>query len=454
MTDSAKIFLEGNKDAERAGYEILWRETTEARWSVQSTVGSGRSRGTRARARRSRLPLFLIRRILLFGPLSRFRPTTTTSPRAASGRTAGARSRSRPSRPRGGRPRPRLAGPTRRVRRPPARRLPPRPGPTARSGRNRHDPHDPRLGDRRGVLRPLDRHRPRLHEEGRRVARAVLRRGARRALVAGGRRDDRDDLRRRHAARRHGPRRRARRRGQLDLVELRHERHAHGVPLRAPLAPREGHDGRGVRRDPLQRPARHLPARLPRALPRAPHQPHHPRLGHPRDGEDPPDLARHPADLGGGRLLRHHGRLFRRRGHVGRPLDRPRPARHQDDGRHPARVVRREEGGRHRRAEDGAREALRLDRHRHLVPAARGLRVDADDRDLHVPRGAVVGGVVSGRRAGRRRLRRAAHLLGADRSATASSRRCSSTSGTTRSARGRGSSRASRPSSSIPAASW
>lgn len=38
VTPSAEIFLEGNKDAERAGYEILWRETTEARWSVVKTV--------------------------------------------------------------------------------------------------------------------------------------------------------------------------------------------------------------------------------------------------------------------------------------------------------------------------------------------------------------------------------------------------------------------------------
>ncbi len=38
VTDSAKIFLEGNKDEERASYEILWRETTDARWNVQSTI--------------------------------------------------------------------------------------------------------------------------------------------------------------------------------------------------------------------------------------------------------------------------------------------------------------------------------------------------------------------------------------------------------------------------------
>jgi hypothetical protein len=38
VTPSAEILLEGNKDPERAGFEILWRETTEARWSVLKTV--------------------------------------------------------------------------------------------------------------------------------------------------------------------------------------------------------------------------------------------------------------------------------------------------------------------------------------------------------------------------------------------------------------------------------
>jgi len=38
VTPSAEIFLEGNKDPDRAGYEILWRETTEARWSVLKTI--------------------------------------------------------------------------------------------------------------------------------------------------------------------------------------------------------------------------------------------------------------------------------------------------------------------------------------------------------------------------------------------------------------------------------
>jgi hypothetical protein len=38
VTPNSEIFLEGNRDAERAAYEILWRETTEARWSVAKTV--------------------------------------------------------------------------------------------------------------------------------------------------------------------------------------------------------------------------------------------------------------------------------------------------------------------------------------------------------------------------------------------------------------------------------
>ena len=38
VTPNAEILLEGMKDAERAGYEILWRETTDARWSIVKTV--------------------------------------------------------------------------------------------------------------------------------------------------------------------------------------------------------------------------------------------------------------------------------------------------------------------------------------------------------------------------------------------------------------------------------
>jgi len=38
VTPNSEILLEGNQDPERAGYEILWRETTEARWSVAKIV--------------------------------------------------------------------------------------------------------------------------------------------------------------------------------------------------------------------------------------------------------------------------------------------------------------------------------------------------------------------------------------------------------------------------------
>ena len=46
-------------------------------------------------------------------------------------------------------------------------------------------------------------------------------------------------------------------------------------------------------------------------------------------------------DLGGRHLLRHHRRLLGRRRDVGGPLDRPRPVRHQDDGGHRPRGLRR-----------------------------------------------------------------------------------------------------------------
>jgi hypothetical protein len=38
VTPNAEIFIESNRDPERASYEILWRETTEAQWSVVKTV--------------------------------------------------------------------------------------------------------------------------------------------------------------------------------------------------------------------------------------------------------------------------------------------------------------------------------------------------------------------------------------------------------------------------------
>ena len=113
-----------------------------------------------------------------------------------------------------------------------------------------------------------------------------------RPLVAGRHLDGRHHLRRRHAARRHRHGRDGRHRGQLAVVELRRQRHAHRLLLRAPVAALRRHDRHRIRRDPLLRQARRVPARLPRALPRHPHQLHHPRLGQPRDGQDPAAGAR------------------------------------------------------------------------------------------------------------------------------------------------------------------
>lgn len=43
VTPDAKISIEGKRDAERTGYEILFRETTEARWKVLKTVAAAAS---------------------------------------------------------------------------------------------------------------------------------------------------------------------------------------------------------------------------------------------------------------------------------------------------------------------------------------------------------------------------------------------------------------------------
>ena len=89
------------------------------------------------------------------------------------------------------------------------------------------------------------------------------------AVVARRHVDGRDDVRRRHAAGRRRPRRAQRHRRQLDLVERGVRRHADRVLLRAAVAARRHHDRRRVRRAALHRPARGVPARLPRALSRA-----------------------------------------------------------------------------------------------------------------------------------------------------------------------------------------
>ena len=122
-------------------------------------------------------------------------------------------------------------------------------------------------------------------------------------------------------------------------------RDAHRLLLRPALAPRPRADRHGVRRAALLRPARHLPARLPRRLPRLPGQHHHHGLGQPGDGQDsrphprPDDHA--PAAHRGLLLPRAHPGLQRRLRPVGGAVDRPGPVRPQDVHGHPAGVLRR-----------------------------------------------------------------------------------------------------------------
>ena len=84
---------------------------------------------------------------------------------------------------------------------------------------------------------------------------------------------------------------------------------------------------------------------------------------------------------------------------------------------------------------------------------AGGVRVDAAARARGVPLGAVVGGLVSGRRAGRRRLRGAAHLLGEDGARRRAGDALLPGRALRASVRGRGSSPASRRCCSTPTAS-
>lgn len=41
VTPNAKVSWSAEEDPERAGFEILWRETTEARWEVYEFVATG-----------------------------------------------------------------------------------------------------------------------------------------------------------------------------------------------------------------------------------------------------------------------------------------------------------------------------------------------------------------------------------------------------------------------------
>jgi hypothetical protein len=44
VTPDAKIAWAADQDQERAGFEILWRKTTESRWQVFDYVGSAEER--------------------------------------------------------------------------------------------------------------------------------------------------------------------------------------------------------------------------------------------------------------------------------------------------------------------------------------------------------------------------------------------------------------------------
>ena len=179
---------------------------------------------------------------------------------------------------------------------------PPRDGPRGRDQlphppfrRHPHEAPDDRLGDRRRLLRPLLGDRLLLHEERRREPRRVFPLRAQRPLVARRRFHGRHHLRRGHTPCRNGARRRKRRGRELVVVEHAHERNAHRLLLRPALAAGAGDDGRGVRRDPLQRQAGRRAPRLPRALSRDPDESHRARLGHESDDQDPHYLARTPS---------------------------------------------------------------------------------------------------------------------------------------------------------------
>ena len=152
--------------------------------------------------------------------------------------------------------------------------------------------HLRRLAGSRPLLPLQPRHRLLLQVPRREKRQRILPLRPQRALVAGRHVHGRHHLRRRHSARRHRHGRDGRHRGQLAVVELHRERHAHGLLLRPPVAPLRRDDRHRILRNPLLRQARRLPARLPRALPRHPHQLHHPGMGQPGDGQDPATGAR------------------------------------------------------------------------------------------------------------------------------------------------------------------
>src|SRR3989304_1267402 len=98
------------------------------------------------------------------------------------------------------------------------------------------DPHRARLAHHRPLLRPVLGDWARLHAARWHERRGVLPLRAADPVVAGGDLEGGPHLRRRHPTGRHQPHGQARNRRQLALVVHGHERHAHGLLLRAALA--------------------------------------------------------------------------------------------------------------------------------------------------------------------------------------------------------------------------
>ena len=280
-------------------------------------------------------------------------------------------------------------------------------------------PYDARLAGDSRLFCGQPRHRLLLHEARVGQHRRVLPLRPQRLLVAGRDFHGGHHLCRRHAAGRYRPHLQPGHRRQLAVVVVPALRDAHRLLLRPAVAPRPRADGHGVRRAPLLRPARHLPARLSRRVPGLPRQHHHHGLGEPGHGKDPcPDPWPHhhpPAAHRGLLLPRSHPGIQRHLRHVGCALDGPGPVRPEDEHGDPARVLCRPRRGRNALARRW-RPRLRR-RSPRQRPAARHARLHPCHRVTLLPElprpdlAELVGELVPRGRARRRRLHRPAHLF-------------------------------------------
>ncbi len=279
--------------------------------------------------------------------------------------------------------------------------------------RRRHASRAARLDHRRRLPRHLLRARAAVRQARRQEHGRVLRVGPRGAVVARRPLDGRHHLQQRHAQPRHRHRPQEWRRGKLGVVGVRADRRRDGVLLRAAVAAVGRDDRPRVLRDPLLREGREPRARLPRRVPGAALQLHDHGDGQPRRVQD----RRHPVRaraLADPRLRRApERRLCGALRPLGRARHRHGPVLHQDDGGHRRGVLRAAgaAGGRAARADDEAVVDARPERRR-LPEHPAGLQEPLGHRGRrvrHADRGAVVGRLVSRRRARRRQLHRAAH---------------------------------------------